>query len=377
MANNMLHLTPPHREVPGCYAFPAEKIQLGTSAAAVSLPVVDISRSRDEVCRAILDAGKEMGFFQASHIVKPRPVVNHGVPDQVMRDMESVCVEFFRLPAEDKAALYSEDPRKTNRLFCGALYGNSGEKYWRDCLRLACTFPVGKSTEDWPGNPQRFPYVYLRRSEIMDANLKFISFVATKHAYREVAEKFTVLTRGLGMELLRLLCQSLELRHDYFEGDLSGSDVILHVNHYPPCPDPSVTLGLPPHCDRGLITLLHPGTVPGLEIAYKGNWIKVEPLPNAFIVNFGLQLEVVTNGLLKSIEHRAMTNVARARTSVATFIMPTQACLVGPAGEFLSEDNPPRYRTMTYGEFSRGYAAVNMGSSPLHINTDLKNIQKI
>ncbi|KAK3136593.1 hypothetical protein QOZ80_5BG0439090 [Eleusine coracana subsp. coracana] len=341
MANNMLHLTPPHREVPGCYAFPAEKIPPGTSAAAVSLPVVDMSRSRDEVCRAILDAGKEMGFFQ---------VVNHGVPDRVMRDMESVCVEFFRLPAADKAALYSEDPRKTNRLFCGALYGNSGEKYWRDCLRLACTFPVDKSTEDWPGKPKRF---------------------------REVAERFTVLTRGLGMELLRLLCQSLELRPDYFEGDLSGNDVILHVNHYPPCPDPSVTLGLPPHCDRGLITLLHPGTVPGLEIAYKGNWIKVEPLPNAFIVNFGLQLEVVTNGLLKSIEHRAMTNVARARTSVATFIMPTQACLVGPAEEFLSEDNPRRYRTMTYGEFSRGYTAVNMGSSPLHINTDLKNIQKI
>lgn len=105
---------------------------------------------------------------------------------------------------------------------------------------------------------------------------------------------FTVQTRGLGMELLQLLCESMGLRPDYFAGDLSGNNMILHINHYPPCPDPTVTLGLPPHCDRGLITLLHPGAVPGLEVAYKGSWIKVDPLPNAFVVNFGLQLEVTS-----------------------------------------------------------------------------------
>lgn len=35
----------------------------------VSLPVIDLSRGRDECSRAILDAGKEMGFFQASILV--------------------------------------------------------------------------------------------------------------------------------------------------------------------------------------------------------------------------------------------------------------------------------------------------------------------
>ena len=32
----------------------------------VFLPVIDLSRGRDEVSRAILDAGKNIGFFQAS-----------------------------------------------------------------------------------------------------------------------------------------------------------------------------------------------------------------------------------------------------------------------------------------------------------------------
>ena len=105
-------------------------------------------------------------------------------------------------------------------------------------------------------------------------------------------ERFTVQTRGLGMEVLRLLCEGLGLRPDYLEGDISGGDVVLHVNHYPPCPDPTATLGLPPHCDRNLLTLLVPSMVRGLEVAYKGDWIKVDPVPGAFVVNFGCQLEV-------------------------------------------------------------------------------------
>jgi 2'-deoxymugineic-acid 2'-dioxygenase / mugineic-acid 3-dioxygenase len=32
-------------------------------SAVTSLPVIDMSRSRDEVRRAILDAGMEFGFF--------------------------------------------------------------------------------------------------------------------------------------------------------------------------------------------------------------------------------------------------------------------------------------------------------------------------
>lgn len=160
------------------------------------------------------------------------------------------------------------------------------------------------------------------------------------------------------MELLRLLSEGMGLRPNYFEGDLTGGDVIINVNHYPPCPDPGLTLGLPPHCDRNLITLLLQGAVQGLQVSYKGDWIDVEPVPNAFVVNFGHQLEIATNGLLKSIEHRAMTNAAVARTSVATFIMPAADSLIGPAEELVGEGNPPRYRSVTFDEFMRVYKTV-------------------
>jgi 2'-deoxymugineic-acid 2'-dioxygenase/mugineic-acid 3-dioxygenase len=65
MASTTLNLTPVHApSIPDCFLLPAD--QLRPATATVSLPVVDMSRDRDEVRRAILDSGKEYGFIQAS-----------------------------------------------------------------------------------------------------------------------------------------------------------------------------------------------------------------------------------------------------------------------------------------------------------------------
>nr|TKW29049.1 hypothetical protein SEVIR_3G369900v2 [Setaria viridis] len=314
---SLLHSTPFHTTVPSCFIFPPDQLKPATSTA-VSLPLVDLSGRRDEVCRAM-----HPRLRQGSRLL----------PGNVGHE---VSKEFFQLPVAAKADFYSEDVNKANRLFSGTVYDTDGERYWRDCLHLSCSFPVGDSAKGWPDRPYRL---------------------------REVVEKYTVQTRGRGPG------------HDYFAGDTAGGDVVLNVNHYPPCPDPSLTLGLPPHCDRCLITVLLPGTVPGLEVAYRGDWVKVEAVPNAFVVNFGCQLEIVTNGILKSIEHRVMTNLRVPRTTVATFIMPTRDCVIGPAEEFIGEDNPPCYRTLTFGEFQRIFRVVRLGSS-LNCTTNLKNAQK-
>ncbi|TVU41562.1 hypothetical protein EJB05_15091, partial [Eragrostis curvula] len=339
MASLLSSAAASHETLPDSFVFPADE-RPPASSAAVELPVIDLSAPRDEVRRAVLDAGKELGFFQ---------VVNHGVPEAAMRGMDAACEEFFALPAEHKAAFYSEDASKPNRLFSGSVYrAGGGERYWRDCLRLACSaFPVDDATRNaWPDKPRRI---------------------------REVVERFLVATRALGMELLRLLCEGVGLRPDYFAGELSGGDVIVNVNHYPPCPDPARTLGLPPHCDRNLITLLRQGDVPGLQVAYRGgDWIDVRPVPGAFVVNFGHQLEarlrqsfsdnacdIATNGLLKSVEHRAIPDATRPRTSVATFIMPTEDCLVAPAEELVAAAGEgPRYRAVTFRDFMEVYKAV-------------------
>jgi 2'-deoxymugineic-acid 2'-dioxygenase/mugineic-acid 3-dioxygenase len=67
-------------------------------------------------------------------------------------------------------------------------------------------------------------------------------------------------------------------------------------------------------------------------------------------------MEIVTNGALASVEHRAITNSAVARMSVATLIMPKSECHIGPAPEMVDEaTNPAKFREFVFSEFMEAY----------------------
>jgi isopenicillin N synthase-like dioxygenase len=70
-----------------------------------------------------------------------------------------------------------------------------------------------------------------------------------------------------------------------------GSQLLV-VNCYPSCPEPDLTLGIPPHSDYGFLTLLLQDEVKGLQIQHEGRWVTVEPIPNSFVINVGDHLEV-------------------------------------------------------------------------------------
>jgi isopenicillin N synthase-like dioxygenase len=119
---------------------------------------------------------------------------------------------------------------------------------------------------------------------------------------RAVLSEYTLQVREVASKLLNLIAEGLGLDKDYFCGDLSKGTTKMEVNYYPQCPDPSLTMGLLPHCDRQLITVLAQGTAAcGLQAKYKERWINVKPIPNAFVVNFGHQLEVEFLNLLVQI----------------------------------------------------------------------------
>lgn len=52
-----------------------------------------------------------------------------------MHDVLTIAKEFFELPPEDKASLYSEDPKKSCRLYTSIDYVNEKVHFWRDNLR--------------------------------------------------------------------------------------------------------------------------------------------------------------------------------------------------------------------------------------------------
>ncbi|KAE9612607.1 putative oxidoreductase [Lupinus albus] len=133
----------------------------------------------------------------------------------------------------------------------------------------------------------------------------------------QIVGKYTIELRKLGLKILDVLCEGLGLTPNYFNEGLSENPALL-VHHYPPCPDPSLTLDAAKHRDPSIITiLLQDEKVHGLQVHKDGEWIGVEPIPNAFVVNIGLLLQIISNRRLVGAEHRVVTNSSTPRTSVA------------------------------------------------------------
>lgn len=110
-------------------------------------------------------------------------------------------------------------------------------------------------------------------------------------------------TKSLYLMLVKAVLESLGLVEtaenadendscDHLKEFEDGSQLIV-ANFYPSCPEPDLTLGMPPHSDYGFLTLLLPDEeVKGLQIQHEGRWVTVEPIPNSFVVNVGDHLEV-------------------------------------------------------------------------------------
>ncbi|KAG2713600.1 hypothetical protein I3760_04G184300 [Carya illinoinensis] len=308
--------------VPDSYVRPPEERpgKLVLSSCKTNIPVVDLEgHDETQIILHIMKATKDFGFFQA---------INHGVPKVLMDEAMAVFKEFHAMTEKDKTSEGSKDPSRNCSFYRSSKnYQTEDVHVWRDVLTHPCHDPLEEHMKFWPAKPTR---------------------------YRDVVGKYVVELRKLGEKILELLCEGLGLGASYFSSTgLSGNPVLL-VNHYPPCPDPSLTLGLIRHMDPSLITILLQ-VENGLQVFKDGEWIAVEPLPHAFVLNVGLVLQIISNGKLKGAEHRAVTNSTLARTSAAFFIYPCNDIVIEPEKALTNACNPPLFRSVRFKEFQSNF----------------------
>ncbi|GAB2299507.1 Jasmonate-induced oxygenase 2 [Dionaea muscipula] len=154
--------------------------------------------------------------------------------------------------------------------------------------------------------------------------------------------------------LMKILSLNLGLDERRLQDAFGGEDigVCLRVNFYPRCPQPDLTLGLSSHSDPGGMTLLLPDPhVSGLQVRKDGKWVTVKPTPHAFIVNIGDQIQVLSNAMYKSVEHRVIVNPNIERVSLALFYNPRADLPVQPVEELVTPQTPALYKPMTFNEY--------------------------
>ncbi|KAJ4946675.1 hypothetical protein NE237_026757 [Protea cynaroides] len=170
--------------------------------------------------------------------------------------------------------------------------------------------------------------------------------------------------KKLAEKLMEVMDENLGLQKGYIKKALNGDGQAFYgtkVSHYPPCPHPELVNGLRAHTDAGGVVLLfQDDKVKGLQILKDGEWIDVQPLPNAIVINTGDQIEVLSNGRYKSVWHRILATKDGNRRSIASFYNPSLKATIAPAPELINpvtdEVADQAYPKFVFGDYMSVYA---------------------
>ncbi|KAI8084083.1 uncharacterized protein B0P05DRAFT_570482 [Gilbertella persicaria] len=242
-----------------------------------SIPIVDFANFKTnpkKVAQDVFEACKSIGFFY---------MVHHDIPQQDIDKAFELSKAFFDLPKEKKRNyLIQEDNHGYSELYSETL----DPEHQRQ----------GDHKENFKNGQ---PFAPL--PDIFQDNVKFI-------------EKFSKDCHATALQVLEAFAIALEISDDkggnqFFTSKHSyeHSAEILRFLKYPHggAADYKDPIRAGAHSDYGSITLLFQKDVPGLEVqASREQWIAAPLIPGAIIVNVGDQMELWTNGLLKSTKHR-------------------------------------------------------------------------
>ncbi|XP_059072926.1 flavonol synthase 1-like [Cryptomeria japonica] len=287
------------------------------------VPVIDLHALGDqdlqqETIAAFSNAAQNWGFFQ---------IVNHGIPNSLISRMQAMGKAFFDLPLEEKE-LYKNELAGSPIGYGSKLgYSPDAKLDWGDYYYNVTLPPHRRNMSKWPKQPSDF-------TEIMDEY--------SREIYKLWEVLMQAFSRGLGLK-----------DENSFNEAVGGDTKETHIriNYYPPCPQPELVLGISPHSDPNVLTFLLHDETPGLQIRKDGNWVDVQSVPGALIVNIADALEIVSNGRYRSIEHRTLVHKEKARMSWALICCPQDEVILSPLPALIDEDHPAVYQGLSWKEY--------------------------
>lgn len=169
---------------------------------------------------------------------------------------------------------------------------------------------------------------------------------------REKMGEYTKEAQKLGAFIMGAITEGLGLGPDYLSKKMKKGMQVIVVNCYPPCPQPGLALGLPPHSDYTCLTIVLPSSS-GLQTldSRDGKWRAVPNIQGALQVNVGDHLEVLSNGLYKSVVHRVTLSSDTTRISIASLQSLGMDNKMETAKELIDDQHPKGYKESSFRDF--------------------------
>ncbi|XP_044485337.1 gibberellin 3-beta-dioxygenase 1-like [Mangifera indica] len=310
-----------------------------SSLVSESVPVIDLNEPN--ALQLIGHACKSWGVFQ---------VINHGIPTSILQQTESTAKTLFSLPLQQKLKA-SRSPDAVSGYGLARISPFFSKLMWYEGFTVFGS-PLHHFRQLWPQD-------YTKHCDVMEGYEKEMKKLAAK--------------------LMWLILGSLGISKEDVQwagpkGDFADAFPVSQLNYYPACPDPDKAMGLAAHTDSTILTILYQNSISGLQVMKEGvGWVTVPPISGGLVINVGDLLHILSNGIYRSVLHRAMVNRTKNRISIACLYGPPANVQISPLRKLVSPSQPPLYRAITWSEylgtkakyFNQALSSVRI-CSPLH-----------
>jgi isopenicillin N synthase-like dioxygenase len=261
----------------------------------------------------------------------------HDLPEAMLDDCYARLEEFFALPTETKSRI-SVPASRGQRGYTGVLVetaAGSEEADWKEMLNWGEPAPPGHPLE------RRFPDRY-GEPVLPEEALPGIS---------RVLMDFHRTILSLQRRFLRIVAVGLGVHESFFDAMVEHGATLTRAIHYP-----SMTAApganhvwAAEHGDINLVTALPRATAPGLQIKTEEGWIDASPSDGCAILNSGMMLEHLSNGVLPAGIHRVVAEQGSSadRVAVVQFCHPTPSTILAPLSTCIDAGRPQRYGSIS------------------------------
>ncbi|XP_057536302.1 gibberellin 2-beta-dioxygenase 6 isoform X2 [Amaranthus tricolor] len=243
--------------------------------SVLPLPLVNMqcldAEKLDRACR-------EWGIFRLE---------NHGVPSNVLKELQEHAKRVFEFPFKAKQGLNNRCPIKF---------------FWGTPATSSSGVAVPRANNmDWiEGFHLPFSQLHQHQHVHLDPLI---------NDFRKLLEEYSRHLTRIGSTVFEAIIKNLELDLNELKSCLDESSGLIRVYRYPKHNINEHVKGLHEHTDSSTLSILSEDQVGGLQFYKDDQWFKVKPIPNTLVVNLGDMMQVVP--FLQTNQLKEVIDIAR------------------------------------------------------------------
>lgn len=269
---------------------------------------------------------------------------SHDVSDDLLDTAYGMLREFFeKSPDEKQTAVVPGANGQTG--YTGLLVetaASSDKPDWKEMLNWSTPIPAG--------HPLKRNFTTAYPDQALPEHLV--------PGITDVLYRFHDTVADLQRRFLRVIAEGIGCHETFFDDMVKDGPTLTRAIRYPAMNELDVALGADgepghvwaaAHADINLITALPRSTAPGLQVQVGDEWVDAVPPEGGVIVNTGIMLERLTNGMIPSGWHRvvAAPGYEGERYSVVQFCHPRPWTILSPVPSCCTPEHPQRFSAIS------------------------------